>query len=552
MIINLCFDANKVLKIIENFKQEKILDFTGVLYLKNIPNKLLLARQIDKNSYLEKKSINFYVETIGKLSIFEASNKKSIRNITIKKIPIYWLTEIAEKHDSFHWGQTIFFFLFMLKEKSELFENNLTIILHSKAQKIQKSLQKSISNINPNINVKFIKTNKKTTPVSITKTWLSATYSFVKNIKIHYKEKISLKTFFFTGNINAVNNNSCNFDIGWQKKILERQNINSYNLPFFHSFKKSINYNKNIKYYTQFAPNIKQIISLWISIFTTYFLLTFKIKNNFQHKFIHIHKDCIKQEFFKVLAKPYFFFNFIWIKNFARNCKEATIYYSDELYSTGRIISEALKINKNITKIGVQHGLILENHTVYRITDTEQTFNNPIPVPDKIIIWDNIFKKRILLNSKIIERKLIINNNAKYNELKIIKKNNPKGTKNILWCTTLPEHFDIETQIIINSNIRHKNLRIRLHPNGFITKDYVDTHIPKEINYTISKFNLITDFSWADIVITNPFSTIFYDAINANLPVIRILHYGTFIDFVNEFKNMFDVWNTEEINKFIK
>ena len=92
MIINLCFDSNMALNIIKKYPNEEVLDITGVLYQKEIKNNLILSRKIDNNGDIERRALNRYVETIGKLSEHKINRKQSIRDININKISFFWLT----------------------------------------------------------------------------------------------------------------------------------------------------------------------------------------------------------------------------------------------------------------------------------------------------------------------------------------------------------------------------------------------------------------------------------------------------------------------------
>jgi len=563
MLINLCFNSTKVLKIIERYPEETILDITGVLYQKKIKNSLILAREIDKDGSIEKRALNNYVETIGRLSNHKINKKQSIRDIKVGKISLFWLTSLAEKHDSYHWGQVVFFFLQLIKEKKIFFDTAIIIILHNTGEKTKSSITKSILKYQPNYNITYINTNNYQKSLSsLIKIWIKEVLYFCifkfKNMQKYNVDLLKYNSFFITPEIEAVNKNNSDFDVGWQKSIFSKNSEKSYNIPYLFSLKTLPEFSKNngLKTYSDAQPTFSQFFSVFFSVLSCYFSLKKKIAVDFYYKSFFLDCEPIFFEFYDVLFKPSFFINYLFLKNFTSRINKGIFYYSDELYSTGRLISTAIKIKSNFLTTGIQHGLILENHTVYRITDSEQTGKNIIPLPDKFIIWDNLFKKRILLNSKIIETRLIINNNEKYNnfsnKIKAGKINVIKDKKNILWCTTLPEHFIFEAAVLKKINFNDYNLHIRLHPLMLIKPQFVKKTL-KEIPFTISNESLINDFIFADIVITNPFSTIFYDAVIANIPVIRILNYSTFIDFRNEFKNkLFDVWNYSDLKQFLK
>ncbi len=558
MIVNLCFDSKKVIEILEKFPSEKILDITGVLYKKDFRNNVVLAREIDKTGEIEKDSINLYVETIGELSNFQ-----SIRNIKFKNIPIFWFTNIAIKHHYYHWGQTFFFLLSLIEKKQEIFTENIKIILHKSDNKSISSLKKTIENYLKDIDVSFISTKSNNTSFfSFLKRLLKESFFFVK-FKLKYlinkkqpKIQIKEKDIFIVKKIIAINQNSSNFDVGWMKDSIDNSKRETYNIPFVSSFEHLPDFKSNniLKQFIRSSPSFFQFFSVVFSLFFVRFKIKKTIRNDFSLRKVYLKKELLIEELTKGVDL-FFFINNIWFKNFSKKTFNCNYYYSDELYKTGRVIS--LSIDKKNTTIGIQHGLIPLNHTVYRITDKEQVGENPLPLPDKIFLWDKIFEDRLCFNSRIIKKRIYIIENLKYRNFKMDiqygKKNIVDRTKkNLLWCTTLPEHFIFEAYILKKINFQNYNLRIRLHPIGHINNEFVSSILQEDVRYSISKGSLIDDFVFADVVVTNPYSTIFYDAINVNIPVIRILHFATFIDFKKDFKGMmFDVYDNNDFDKSI-
>jgi len=91
-----------------------------------------------------------------------------------------------------------------------------------------------------------------------------------------------------------------------------------------------------------------------------------------------------------------------------------------------------------------------------------------------------------------------------------------------------------------------------LHPGKYISKAFIKRTLKKNITYTISSNDLVSDFAISDIVITNPFSTIFYDAVNIGIPVVRVLHFSTFVDFKDDFEGqLFDIYNYKQLQQII-
>jgi hypothetical protein len=106
-----------------------------------------------------------------------------------------------------------------------------------------------------------------------------------------------------------------------------------------------------------------------------------------------------------------FLFFYMWLKKYFKTGigYKKKLFYQDEFYQTGRMISHAQKAagNSNIFSFGVQHGLFFEGHTVYALTDSEITGKNALPLPDKFIVWGNFFKQIFLKNNSNITIVLI-------------------------------------------------------------------------------------------------------------------------------------------------
>ena len=148
MIINLNKDSNFVInKLSQRPARERVFDVTGVLESKDVANPIIFARDLDKDNLIEKESISEYVKCIGELGIIKNRNGKSLREIYMNGIPVYWLTSISEKHDSLHWGQAVFFFLKIKDTFPEQFENEKLVFILPKSYGIELS---EFINVNSN------------------------------------------------------------------------------------------------------------------------------------------------------------------------------------------------------------------------------------------------------------------------------------------------------------------------------------------------------------------------------------------------------------------
>ena len=136
-----------------------------------------------------------------------------------------------------------------------------------------------------------------------------------------------------------------------------------------------------------------------------------------------------------------------------------------------------------------------------------------------------------------------------YKREKISKKNKFR----VLWCTTLYEfalsEYKIISEVFLNDKI---DLCIRLHPAGHITGSEIRSLVPAG-KYQISNHSLLVDFSNTDLVITNAFSSIFYDAIMVGLSVVRVCNRLAYVDYKGDFSPYLrDVSTIEEFSLLLK
>jgi hypothetical protein len=556
MIINLSFDKKVVTELITQFPTEKVLDIAGILQFHSTDNEIVFARELDKDHSIEKKSIECYVNTIGELS------NSYLRDITFDSLQLWWLTGLTEKHDSYHWGQRIFFFLELLKTIPTFFEKNLIIILPEKSTGLDEFIK---DNTDKSFNFSFFNiAAKKNQKQDFLKTSLKAIVQLlIFKIKFIFSKKPKAtdnhKYHFITPDTNVANNNSLKFDISWVKKLIDRNNLISINIPY-PNFYKITNYDLTKNHIYNFSVHSPSIFKTILN-FNKAYKLNRKINRELIPVFsnsLKFNKKLLASEFQNVILNINIFFAHTWIRNYSNNNLNSFYIYSDELYSSGRALSHSIAQKTNHS-IGVQHGLITNNHTVYRITDSEISGKNTIPLPSKIIMWNKQFGKVLSKSCPLINNKLIYANDYHYSNLnekvKNYKTNKDKKTINVLWATTLWEHFNSEFEIIKplfkTDNIE---LNIRLHPGLHITVDLLNKKM-NNIEYHISECSYEEDLAKADLIVTNTFSTVFYDAIKVGIPVFRIENNKSFSDFNTDSDIVMNIQNSvqfqKELNKLL-
>jgi hypothetical protein len=551
MIINLNNDKNEVVDLLANLPNEKVLDITGALQNKSIENVVIFARELDKNHSIEKKSIENYVNTIGQLS-------RAFRNIQINSISIWWLTGISEKHDSFHWGQPLFFLFHLIKEHPALFNENLHFILPKKNIGLSKFIEDNISIPHP-FEISFSKNNEKDLGItylikSMVKAFLSLIIFKLNAFKISSSNtEEQCKYFFITPSTSVANNNDHKFNVAWITKLISKTKTTN-NIPYldFNRLNQLDLNQDHIKKYSKSAPSLKKIFLTFIRILFLFKNIGKKVKEH-EANTILFNKRMVVAALKEVLRNLNYFLNHEWLRNHSQEHQNTFYLYADEMYRYGRLLSHAL-LHENNKTIGIQHGLITNNHTVYRITDEELTGTFQIPLPSKIILWNQSFGNVLTKSCKTISNRLLFANDYHYLELiqkiNILKKEKKPSKKiNILWATTLWDHFNNEYEVIKSLfELNTISLTIRLHPVGHISKNQIE-HKLIDKDYSISEVNFEEDLAQADIIITNTFSTVFYDAMKVKTPVFRIEHHGSFSDIENAFESVFDVNNSKDFSR---
>jgi hypothetical protein len=260
-----------------------------------------------------------------------------------------------------------------------------------------------------------------------------------------------------------------------------------------------------------------------------------------------------------------YFLNLSWLAGYFKKVSvPMKVFYSDEYYISGRIISAAanLAANKNIVTYGVQHGLLLENHTVYRISDLElaklNSDGDELPRPDHFIAWGEYFRDLFLSANSLDKNYVLVAGNLKYclihqRGLYLAKKENNK--KKLLWCTTIPNYFKAEYAIVepVLKQLENYELSFRLHPVRHISREQIEDWVSREILSHASfstEPDIFRDISNHDLVISTAFSTTFFDGLIMGKKTCRIFTGISKADFSHTIiMNLYDVKTSGDFQK---
>lgn len=539
MIINLSFNSKLVSRIVSNKPDVPVFDFTGVLGTGN--KNVSQAREIDRNGEVENEAFESYITEVGRYSKVGKLNGKCIRDISIKDITLFWLTGFAEKHDSYHWGQTVFYFLTYLKKYPELFSTKLEIILFGNGYTNISCKKYLEANILPSLKFSFLNQENRKLSFVFVKKYLSYSirgcFHLLGTITKSQNQSgiLSSESEVFITNVNKwYVSKEYDRDLEWVKG-----NRGMYINLSWSPFSKEIN---SDKIFNVPKPNLNQFVWIQLLIFKKFIQISFVKSKNF-----------LTYEILEVLQNFSLWYGYIGFSKLSNSVPNSiNFYFSDEFYKTGRVISSVIANQDRHNSNGVQHGLIMRNHSVYHLSEAELSGQNSLPCVDKFIIWEGLFKKYLLRFNRSLGNIIDVYNNQYYTwkfQGDTYKSNIGNKTRQLLWCTTTLEHFNKELEIIRPSIAQGVNLIIRLHPGNYISIEDIQEKI-KGIEYEISTHSdLKDDFNEVDLVITNAFSTIFYDAVKYGIPVVRIIHGMARPDFVGEFEMLFDVRSKKEFEK---
>lgn len=563
MVINLSRNSDEVAVLVnEHYSEAEILDIPGVI---NNHSKIIRISSIDEDGKLETLAVQKYVNFIGALSRLEIG-ETNIRDFKIFDQTSFWFTQLAEKHDSYHWGKDVWLLYTLLTEKADLFTGTSTIILSASYKHISVLIEEffRISLLNkPSI----IYVGKHPSSVS----WFSYMFrSFNFLIK-----SIALKLQLKIKNVKSIQDKQKNIFVfndfnSWNNELMTNSGTGAvFNLsstitystavPLINTF-NSFHYewDKIDGNFTLSYPSFKQLIKLFKDQIKYYKSL--KLHNR-EHCTIGKIKMPFNLLFIELLSVEYFdILNFVWFLNYFNSINQPVkVFYQNEFYIYGRVISTAAKAsnNKYVSTYGMQHGLVLENHTVYQISDIELKDlkkGDGLPKPDFFITWGKYFGELFLNGNSISPQYTIAAGNLKYHQiLQAEKANYKKGNVlKLLWCTTLPNLFKAEYAIIADVLEEMDNYEIcfRLHPGKHIKKEDLKSWISTDVlaRSTFSEHSdIFDDIAESDVVITTVFSTAFFDALVMQKKTCRIFTGLSKADFSNVYiENLCDIKTSED------
>jgi len=552
----------------ENCKAgEAILDLAG-LEIVNF-NDIFKLKDIDPDSEIEEAAIKKYSSFVAEASKIKLGNRH-VRDYDLYGLRIFWLTPFAEKHESYHWGFSFFVIIELFEKRKDLFENESILILPEVFLPAQDILTNHFFKLySRNLTVKAVSSvSKQTNSSFITSLFKSLIINLRLKKQLIAKRGNNIKSsnvFVSFYPLSWNSSNKTDFEIGEIYQYAP-SNGKSYLPAIYGRDLSGFKWEEVEDVYLKSFPGVMGLVLLYFQ----KCLLSFKIKKIPDYLInvngLNISSRVFKNEMSEVLSNPYITLNYLWIRKYFSIKKQCKVFYSNEFYYAGRVVSAAIRNcnNNKIIGFGIQHGLLLSNLTVYKITDTElegqASENDSIPSPQYFLVWGNYFKKLFDSAHKGNQVKTVVTGNMRYikEKAKLVETTAASSNKiKILWCTTLPQYFKAEYQII-EPILKARNdyeITFRLHPAKHIAeediREWVDAKIFKCADFS-SEDDIMQDIFAHDLIVTTIFSSTFLDGLVCGKKVARIMTNFIKADFTGKkIKNLFDISSANDFDSLL-
>jgi hypothetical protein len=469
--------------------------------------------------------------------------------VRVDGFPVYWLTECAIKGYAWHWGRDFFLLLQILQSNQNQFEKNYNRVIINLPYKwgflkttIDSLIAKRIYKIP--VTVRLIDDGNK--PSGYIKSLFLLNRSWLRNFSI--LKNVSSSGTVLSGNIflkshQVSKSKESLFDS--VQKLFELNHKQIEPLPFYWRNQPKVADN-----FIFSKPKLKDILLILIQANVAFFkaLIMSNKKLEISDKIV-IDSRFLKKEIVHTMeSKMHLFLFHNWLKKyFSVSQKEMKLYYDDEFYDTGRVISHAAGLFKQVKTNGLQHGHFMEAHTVYLITDAE--IEAGLPKPDCFITWGEYYNRIFKMNTQLPDDYTQALGNPNY-ILIDSKKDFPRKINKVLWCLTTKECMQVEWDLIYEGlRTLNAKLFIRLHPIPHIKKGEVEELISDRLTYRFSEENDVMDaINASDLVLVSAHSTTFLDAYVNNKLCVRLV--SRFWDGVHQISS--DYLKTANTKKHFK
>lgn len=545
LLINLSYNINELKLFLHHHPEWKIanlLDFSGVAEMEKHKS-LYFPSDLDPGNILHEKALTKYIQESGRLSTIKV-NEEDLRSFAFKGLPLFWLTSISEKHPQNSVLKNLYYFE-QIWEAIKANYTKVAFVLPVYGLHFQSAIKSFVCK-QRQVEVCFNLPSKEAESIRCFFSYLKGYESNIQELKQRIRslkeggagESSSLiftyipETWIESKEEDAV--------LGDVEKLIVAEKGSAAYVPYFmepSTIKEFKGHPKFARELFRSFPTQLQRVNLYLSLLNLYKKVN---KTSFKDTGIEfVDSDVLKHEFNQLLFyRINHLLNYIWLINFFKSTNNGlTVYYQDEFYVSGRVISAAVNfVDKNIRSVGVQHGIFYTAHTVYAITDDELKATregNGLPIPSEFIVWGNYFKEQFLKFNSLPKTYAVNAGHLKYiNKKSGLKADaTPLDNKSIviLWCTTLKSdtirQFRLIKEVLLTDS--RAIIKVRCHPSEplkeFITKDLLDGKFAEKFTFS-NEEAILTDLQKSDVVFCSSGSSVFLDAMVMNTPIFHFIN----------------------------
>ncbi|PKP46453.1 MAG: hypothetical protein CVT95_06970 [Bacteroidetes bacterium HGW-Bacteroidetes-12] len=488
--------------------------------LLDISSSIITENKLNPHAFFDYATI--YPQTLNTYKQFTEKllEVEGLLDLKTNDFPLYWISTCAIKYHSRHWAKDFFVLLTVLeqcKEKITEHYGKLTMLLPSHLSFLTPTIANLLKQKNYTLehaivfdNVPFYVPSK----LAIAKAFFKDS---LKLLSFKPNNKTVSNAIYFHSPGKAANKNA--FLTNTQQLFTSNNKFLSV-LPFYWNTPEKTTIPS--RFLIQ-KPTMRQLFSLGWQVLKTYNQLTkltpptlmLGAKYSISTAFLVPElKQTLRRNLHLLIFHQ-------WLTNYFSTLQQPTaIFFEDEFYEIGRIISAAAKKYPLVTTYGIQHGHFIEMHTVYSIYSSE--INKKIPIPTHFITWGKTYNQLFLSNNNLPTAYTLALGNPNYVGNKLLA-TLPTKITSLLWCLTTKECMYLEWDILKTALAQgNYNLTIRLHPLRHITENEV-THLLGNFPFTFAHEQNITEsFKNNDLIISSAHSTTFLDALVEGKFCIRI------------------------------
>ena len=538
LIINLSGDSQDVTEKLKALtgpdEAITVLDVTGVLP-DSLPYKIVYARKLDADSSYELASLKDYVNSIGQLSQSKLPDGKQLRSIRFNGLPLFWITPIAQKHPYQHWGARMFFLKHLVQAEVLPFNSfgSISLISTQSPALTRKILQGLQLFKGRELMVSGSGEEPPVTAITILRQFASFYKRFLKARSRKVQADKTLEAAAAMVSLNEGSFKKCPLMPTVTSFLQSGKGALYINLPDYLSGNTADNQSTEIT--GKAMPGVGTLIRICKNALS----LNRKLKGYGEQVSDSPDNWLLSialNEMEQASSRIEWIFYHEWLKRIGASLSGPfRIFYEDELYITGRIISHALKSagNSQLVTHGYQHGNITGNHTVYcvgnaELEDSEHGAADKLPFPDRFLLWGRHFQKQFNRFNSLQEDRLPVTGNLQHirHRGKRVRFLKDDQYLNLLWCTTSFDLAKLEYDLLKEVLKKHKgiSLVVRMHPLIDIRpalEKVLDGSLEGRVKWS-NDAPLQDQLSEIDVLVCSAHSSVFFDGINKEVPVIRV------------------------------